>query len=75
MKEGWICPRCGKVNAPFIPECSCDNRKYRSNYRKPCPHDWIFDGVNEAGIYFYHCPICGSTTTSIGHPIGSEIIK
>lgn len=23
MAQGWICPRCGKVKAPFIMECSC----------------------------------------------------
>lgn len=23
--EGWICPRCGRVNAPWLPYCSCDN--------------------------------------------------
>lgn len=23
MKEGWICPRCGKVNAPFIASYDC----------------------------------------------------
>lgn len=23
MKEGWVCPRCGKVNAPFIGWCDC----------------------------------------------------
>lgn len=23
MKEGWICPRCGKVNAPFAMSCDC----------------------------------------------------
>ena len=21
--QGWICPRCGRVNAPFMPCCSC----------------------------------------------------
>ena len=23
--EGWICPRCGRVNAPWLPYCSCDD--------------------------------------------------
>lgn len=22
--EGWICPRCGKVNAPWVMQCSCN---------------------------------------------------
>jgi len=23
MNEGWLCPRCGKVNAPDVKECGC----------------------------------------------------
>ena len=24
VQEGWICPRCGKVNAPWVIQCSCN---------------------------------------------------
>ena len=27
MQEGWICPRCGKVNAPWNPWCSCEPKQ------------------------------------------------
>lgn len=25
MKEGWLCPRCNKVNAPWVSQCSCED--------------------------------------------------
>ncbi len=23
MMEGWLCPRCKKVNAPWVSQCAC----------------------------------------------------
>lgn len=23
LKVGWLCPRCGKINSPFVQQCNC----------------------------------------------------
>ena len=33
-QKGWICPRCNKVNAPFVKECDCNDD---SNYTNGIP--------------------------------------
>ena len=27
-QEGWICPRCGKINASWVMQCSCNRNTY-----------------------------------------------
>lgn len=24
MMEGWLCPRCKRVNAPWVSQCTCN---------------------------------------------------
>lgn len=62
MKEGWICPRCKKVNAPFIPSCDCQENN-RTNYANQVDcingyHQWEFVSVSTAGTT-YRCKVCG----------------
>ena len=26
--KGWICPRCGRVNAPWVNQCSCNSSPF-----------------------------------------------
>lgn len=64
MKEGWICPRCGKVNAPFILKCDCKPDEIVSNAYSEClcdwGHHWRIMNIVSDGIT-YICDKCGTT--------------
>ena len=55
-QNGWICPRCGKVNAPWLPCCVCDEPSitYTSDMAAP-----VFNIKNEPQTETpYVCKIC-----------------
>ena len=61
MKEGWLCPRCGTINAPFVIQCSC--AKPVSNDISGClngNHQWECCGISTRGST-YRCRICNKT--------------
>lgn len=63
MKEGWICPRCGKVNAPFVGSCDCKPDEMVSNagseYGCGGKHQWRLTGGWSTALGNGDCDKCG----------------
>ena len=76
MNEGWICPRCGRVNAPFVTYCECKEEFATNLGSTQCNHEWECDGINTGGSH-YRCKKCGSTKTVPYNPdqYGTTIAK
>lgn len=78
MKEGWICPRCGKVNAPFVEQCTCNSSTCDNNYyyylNGFCDHVWGLTSFmrDTAGRFCYRCCKCGKTIYSVSDPNFNE---
>ncbi len=66
MKEGWVCPRCGKVNAPFVGWCDCKSNEVVSNANGECScgreYEWSIAsswGNTFGNGVTYVCKKCG----------------
>lgn len=48
MKEGWICPICGKVLSPYIETCiNCSaTNDLTENFKNVSPNDCIADNYS-----------------------------
>ena len=64
MQEGWICPRCGKVNAPFILNCDCASSDPTATpLNLLCAHNWEVKYDNNMNPY-YQCRYCGKVQST-----------
>ena len=60
MKEGWICPRCGKVNAPFVPSCDCKPAVTNGalDNADGCNHEWRTASIESTMAGYYTRLVC-----------------
>ena len=55
---GWVCPRCGAVNAPWVRTCYCRRGNVNLNYGTSCDHDWEY--IRDTGGFRWVCRKCGA---------------
>ena len=68
-KKPWECPRCNKINAPWLAQCTCqpkDESYTKELYQNAAitlcqsesDHEWECLGISTAGDT-YRCSKCG----------------
>lgn len=58
--KGWICPRCGRANAPWVSHCDCIATETGTTNLLCCIHEWECVGADTEG-FTYRCRKCGAT--------------
>lgn len=73
IQDGWRCPRCGRINAPWVRQCDC-SPSTTSNWDKitinPCD-DWWKNSVDTFRIH----PETVIYTTSVNQVAGGSDYK
>ncbi len=39
-EQGWECPRCGRINAPWVKQCDCSGNNWYPSWEKPYYDEW-----------------------------------
>ena len=78
IKKGWICPRCEKINSPYIDSCNCNQNKIEElKHQIDCAneyHEWVFTGKTTTHIN-YRCKYCNKTVAEWCEPGPDKTIQ
>ena len=39
-EQGWECPRCGRINAPWVSQCNCSRRNWTITADQTYKPEW-----------------------------------
>lgn len=72
-EQGWECPRCGRINAPWKSQCNCSKNNYQTVLDKPSDNEWwkhvycnsdTFKVHPESTTWEAPSSVCGSDSTN-----------
>lgn len=76
IQDGWRCPRCGKINAPWVRQCDCSPST--STWDKitinPCDDWWKYRITCDDDMFKIH-PESTVYTTNVNQVVGGSDYK
>ena len=77
IESGWLCRRCGRINAPWVRQCDCSPST--STWDKitinPCDDWWKYRITCDDDMFKVHPETVVYTTTSVNQVAGGSDYK